>query len=184
MTRFDRWGYDGMPTGAEAARVQRNISSVMRDVLSDRLREGYRDPAHPIASPTVTVASAPRATETFAPNTSGWREPAPLAPPPGQDAIERLANEMLPHGREWKAGSAVSPEQSRRTPLVTALAVDCGEDTTTNKDGRGVLPIPEVPGSVASRGYEARVDGGREGRDGYDVASLATPAGPKRRKLR
>jgi hypothetical protein len=28
---------------------------------------------------------------------SGWAEPRPLAPPPGQDAIGRLVNAALPH---------------------------------------------------------------------------------------
>ena len=33
----------------------------------------------------------------------GWVEPTSVRTPPGQDAIERLANAALPHGRESKA---------------------------------------------------------------------------------
>ena len=101
MTRYDRWSHDGAPSAEENLRIQAGIDATMRDVIANRARP---EPS----SPTVTVVGAPRVITAGEPEPpkrgTGWVEPRPLAPPPGQDAIERLVNAFLPHGPGSKAG--------------------------------------------------------------------------------
>jgi hypothetical protein len=98
MTRYDRWSHDGAPSFEENLRIQAGIDATMRDVIANRAR--------PLpSSPTVTVVGAPRVvTAGDPPRGTGWVDPRPLAPPPGQEAIERLVNAVLPHGPKSKAG--------------------------------------------------------------------------------
>jgi hypothetical protein len=87
----------------EEREIQRGIDATIRAVAADRY-----NPVHQPASPTVTVQSGvqtKQANELLV-RPKGWVEPVPLAVPPGQDAIERLANAALPHGRESRAGKA------------------------------------------------------------------------------
>jgi hypothetical protein len=72
--------------------VQNGIDQTMRELINNRSVPGPSS----IAGPTN---SAPRATVA--------RE-VPLALPPGQDHIERIANAMAPHGAKsplrWEVG--------------------------------------------------------------------------------
>jgi hypothetical protein len=95
MSRYDRWSHDGAPSAEDNRRIQAGIDAVMRDIISHR-------PAALPPSPTVTVVGAPKV--VTAGEERGWAEPAPLASPPGQSAIERLVNAELPHGPKSKAG--------------------------------------------------------------------------------
>lgn len=85
------------PTAEELA-IQQGIDRTMRDLIADRYNPVLRE-----ASPTVTVQSGVRTTQAtellVTPQRgTGWAREIPLASPPGQDVIERLANTMQPHG--------------------------------------------------------------------------------------
>jgi hypothetical protein len=90
-SRYDRWSREGMPTGAEADRIQAGINATMADVVGRDARAPGLPP-----SPTVRVAGAVQVTEPIAGR--GWANEVPFASPPGQDAIERLVNAALPPG--------------------------------------------------------------------------------------
>ena len=73
----------------EERRIQAGIDATMREVIADR----YNPNA--LAAPAkVTVAGAVPVVD--GPPLSGRSEPRPLAPPPGQEAIERLVNAGCP----------------------------------------------------------------------------------------
>jgi hypothetical protein len=76
--------------------IQRQIDAAMRGVIAD----SRYNPNSLSSGSSVRVVGAVEATELPQPRGTGWREPAPLASPPGQDAIERLTNAALPHGPE------------------------------------------------------------------------------------
>ncbi len=78
-----RWEHEA-PEGEEARAIQRGIDATMRDVIRDR---GYNP--HHFGSMADTPGPQPG---------SGWQDEKPLESPPGQDIIERLVNEALPHG--------------------------------------------------------------------------------------
>jgi hypothetical protein len=88
-----------MGPSAEDRAIQAGIDATMRDVIKTRsYNPVLREP-----SPTVTVQSGVRV-EPGAPLARGWAEPPPLALPAGQDAIERMTNAALPHGRTREKG--------------------------------------------------------------------------------
>jgi hypothetical protein len=113
------------PTMEELA-TQRSIDATMRQVIADP----YKNPTDQPAQPTVVVGGAAPVKEPFE-NRSGWREPEPLSPPPGQDAIERLANEMLPHGAAWGAGNLAS------SVCASAVAPKHARVEVVDRDGEG-----------------------------------------------
>ena len=74
----------GEPTAAD---IQRGIDRTMAETVRDR-------PYAPkFVEANVRVAGAPTVV------TRGWVEPKPYSPPPGQAAIEQLANHFLPSAR-------------------------------------------------------------------------------------
>ncbi len=84
---FARINLSRQPTAAE---IQRGIDATMRDVVR---RDARHNPQTVGASPSVTpVGAAP----VVGPVTggTGWRDYGPLQSPPGQDAIERIANAL------------------------------------------------------------------------------------------
>ena len=82
-------------TAAEAAeqqRIHRGIDETMRAVITRDAR----------CNPVTGNGSAPR--DETGQRGSGWADPLPLKPPPGQDIIKRLCDTMEPHGPNSKAG--------------------------------------------------------------------------------
>ncbi len=93
MSRYDRWSHDGAPTGADLARIQRGIDATMRDVV----RRDARHNPQAVGNPQrVAPAGASQVVDTPTPQGvgSGWAPFRPLESPPGQDAIERIANAL------------------------------------------------------------------------------------------
>ncbi len=82
---FARINLSRQPTAAE---IQRGIDATMRDVIR---RDARHNPQAIGSSPSVTVQGA--APVVGGPS-SGWRDYGPLQSPPGQDAIERIANAL------------------------------------------------------------------------------------------
>ena len=93
---------------AEELEIARGIDATIRAVAADRY-----NPVHRPASPTVTVQSGvqtKQANELLV-RPKGWVEPTPITSPSAKgsmvdNAIERLANSALPHGRDSRAGKA------------------------------------------------------------------------------
>jgi len=85
--KFDRWSHAGAPSDAELAQIFRGIDETMNDVLR---RDARNNPNALEPPPKVTAQG------------TGWIEPAPLSPPPGQDVIERMVNAALPHSPKAK----------------------------------------------------------------------------------
>jgi hypothetical protein len=95
-----------MPSGDEAERIQRDIARTMGDVIRHDMRNVHRR-----VSPIPDTAE-PRA----APKGNGWRDPAPLSLPPGQDLIERMVNAALP------ARTRTQAQARRRTAKGSVMA--------------------------------------------------------------
>jgi hypothetical protein len=71
------------------------MADMARAVPDQMMREIVRDHRHA----TVPVSMTKPAEAAPMPmNKTGWRESAPLEPPPGQDLIEGLVNAEVPHG--------------------------------------------------------------------------------------
>lgn len=112
---------------ADRARAQREIDATMREVIAT----ANYNPTSREPMPTVKVVGAVPVKDRFAPDIvpaapvrgSGWVEPKPLAPPPGQDAIERLVNAALPHGPK--------PAPAKPTEPTDAANADAGEGGPT-----------------------------------------------------
>ena len=97
------WGLAPKQT-EEERRVQAGIDATIRAVAADRY-----NPVWQPASPRVTVQSGVKVDPGLPLDRgTGWREEAPLGIPPGQEAIERLVNAMLPHGRDSRAGKGAN----------------------------------------------------------------------------
>jgi hypothetical protein len=81
MTRYDRWSRDGMPGPEDMARIQRSISSTMRDVINDA-RNGISQSAS-LIPPNQQRDEVPRAPS------GGTTE---IKPPPGVNYVDALCD--------------------------------------------------------------------------------------------
>jgi hypothetical protein len=92
------------PTAGEAedaARIQRGIDQAMSAVIAGARYNPERiDPPPKVG----VVGAVPLSSGEPLVRGTGWAAERPLALPPGQDAIERLTNALLPHGPGSKAG--------------------------------------------------------------------------------
>src|SRR5690348_4161966 len=68
--------------------IQRGIDAAMRDVIRTRYNP--------------SEISANRGVVPTKGSGNGWVTPPPLTPPPGQDHIQRIADQLLPHGPNYK----------------------------------------------------------------------------------
>jgi hypothetical protein len=75
-------------SGDDLRRAQASIDDAMAGVRADARR------SNPNAVQGVAAAG---------PKGTGWVDPRKLESPPGQDAIERLVRDALPHGPKSKA---------------------------------------------------------------------------------
>jgi hypothetical protein len=74
--------------------IQAGIDASMRQVVRHDTRNVHDRP------PLTPSEGKPMGT---AGSVNGWRDAAPLAPPPGVQMIDELVQRMLPHGPESKA---------------------------------------------------------------------------------
>jgi len=101
--------------------IQRGIDATMRDVV---FRDARSNPNAMGTSALVTPAGAARVVSgpvgpgetNGVPNNWGWQAPAPLAPRPGQDIIERMVNAALPQPKPKPRleGEPKEPNDDRR----------------------------------------------------------------------
>ena len=89
----------------EERRIQAGISATMAEVIKHDARHNVHDRPSILPSDAKPMGSVG--------STNGWRDAAPLAPPPGQDLIERLVDTALPHGPL----SGLKPKPNRVTML-------------------------------------------------------------------
>jgi hypothetical protein len=85
--------------GSALRQAQASIDDARRGAVRDARRRNPNALDPPVK---VRVEGAPRVIDGPQP-TPGWYEPKPLASPPGQEAIERLVQDALPHGPGSKA---------------------------------------------------------------------------------
>jgi hypothetical protein len=85
--------------GSSLRQAQASIDDCLRGAVRDARRRNPNALDPPVK---VRVEGAPRVVDGPQP-TPGWYEPRPLAVPPGQREIERLANHFQPHGPGSKA---------------------------------------------------------------------------------
>ena len=74
-----------MPPSALQAMAQHPCNQVMRGVIQDR-----HAPTGPSMAGTTGAVSGVHRHDGAPVNTSGWREPTPLGPPPGVAQVDRL----------------------------------------------------------------------------------------------
>jgi hypothetical protein len=96
---LSRLGFElAKPTAAQAAdaaRIQSGIDAAMRDVIT---RDARSNPNRLEPPAKVQVVGATEVVDAQSlVRGSGWAEPKPLVPPPGQEAIEKLTKWLLPH---------------------------------------------------------------------------------------
>ena len=77
-------------------------TATMRDVIRRDAR--YNPQTVGNQQQTVVPAGAAPVQNAPTPPSTGWRDWGPLQSPPGQDAIERIANALAPRGPKPKAG--------------------------------------------------------------------------------
>jgi hypothetical protein len=95
---YDRWSPSGRPSSEEDARIQHEISKVMDGVV----RHDARHNVHDRSSVAASTPSGERE-ERRVRGTAGEGEPKPRGNPLGTDIIDRLVNQMQPHGNQSKA---------------------------------------------------------------------------------
>lgn len=84
--------------------------NLMRGIINDAIQRSQAGPG--ALSQTANPAGAGQVQDTPTPpvgGDSGWAAFTPIASPPGQDAIERIANAFAPHGP--KHGKKPEPEK-------------------------------------------------------------------------
>ena len=119
---------------SEERRTQREIDQIMRALAADRYNPTWRAP-----SPTVTVGTGTKATQSdgrLASDRREGEEPIEPPPPPPQESfadgvIRRMIDKALPHGPAWGA------EKLASTVCASAVAPKHSAAEVVDRDGEG-----------------------------------------------
>jgi hypothetical protein len=97
--RFEGAAYRGLSHGYRAPTEQE-----VQAGIAEALRGAVRDAGHNIhqpSSPAATPAAGTERVRGSGGDGTGWVEPRPLGLPSGIELVDRLCDQLLPHGSEF-----------------------------------------------------------------------------------